>query len=545
MKDVIVGLKGGVDFADFLKKNALFSSPRSKLLFGNTFRVTANTDRESAGWVESWSKHKDVEFAQIDEDNELAWAPNDADFAANRQWNLSNINCPRAWDIARGKGIVVAVVDGGVDGNHAELNNRFWRDTNGNNGINLTTQGTLYDTSDFNGHGTIIAGIIAANANNSIGIAGMAPNAKIMVIKAFGPGTTGGKDSMIAQGIVYATDNGAHVINNSWASPTRRPSNPVVKQAIDYAHAKGAIIVCAAGNSNLDAQNFAPANLLNVLAVGAVDRNDNKIATSNYGWVLSVSAPGSTVPNPLRVLQSGPVVTRDYSSNDTSTAAAHVSALVALILSRNRQMKLGNIRYLIENFADPLATPLPMGRGRINAYNTLVNTPNNALKAWVTINRLKITKCDDDDEDMSIGLDVLATYKNGKSGIIFSRNIPEYYVELDGKTKGIWPFDYKIGEEHCVFFAGANVQSEIDIQTLTFDIILNSLDDPGLSWGGSHKFTLDLRGLSTGITEYTITKGQTDHPQTGGEFELKFTLVLFCQFFENAGACNSTFPDDF
>ncbi|MFH1245729.1 MAG: S8 family serine peptidase, partial [Candidatus Omnitrophota bacterium] len=214
-------------------------------------------------------------------------------------WALKadKLNCEPAWDISQGEGVVVAIVDSGIDYNHEDLNANIWINENEipNNGKDDDGNGYIDDIIGWNfidnnndvmdtiGHGSHCAGIIAARGDNGKGIIGVAPKAKIMALKAM----TGEGESTVdkvVQAIKYAADNGADIINLSWGVPTRWWSPiPSLSDVINYAYAKGCIIVCAAGNNNDDATYYPPANYTNVITVGATTQKNEKCSFSNYG----------------------------------------------------------------------------------------------------------------------------------------------------------------------------------------------------------------------------------------------------------------------
>jgi subtilisin family serine protease len=167
----------------------------------------------------------------------------------------------------------------------------MWQDVSGNFGRNFTNNSD--NPMDDVGHGTHVAGTIAATGNNGIGIIGVAPKVKIMALKAFT--AEGGLNEAIKDAIKYAVDNGAHVINNSWGPGGRLERNQLVESMIDYAISKGIVVVFAAGNNNDNIRHYAPANHPGVISVAATDENDAKADYSNYGDLVTVAAPGSNI----------------------------------------------------------------------------------------------------------------------------------------------------------------------------------------------------------------------------------------------------------
>ncbi len=272
------------------------------------------------------------------------------------------VRAPEVWNQGiTGANTVVAVVDGGVDYDHIDLNDNIWRNTDEipNNGIDDDGNGFVDDTvgwdfvggdaspDDPNGHGTHVAGAIAAE-NNNIGITGVAPDAQIMPVRAVGS-QGAGNIADIVRGIRYAADNGADVINLSLGTQMPSPlSSMMFQSAIDYASDRGAVTVMAAGNSGGD-QPDSPANLAvqQGIAVGATDNNGNLTDFSNRAGAVSLdylAAPGveisSTLPNDNFGSFSG-----------TSMAAPHVSGAAALIQSANPHLTPTQVEDLLTETA--------------------------------------------------------------------------------------------------------------------------------------------------------------------------------------------------
>lgn len=280
-------------------------------------------------------------------------------FGGTNDWGVNMVNAPEAWDKGyTGKGIIVAVVDTGVDYNHPDLDANIWVNTKEipNNGIDDDGNGFIDDTKgwdfvdndntpmDLYGHGTHVSGTIAGEKND-FGVTGIAYDAKIMpvrVLDANGSGTS----SNVAAGIKYAADNGANVINLSLGGGYSAD----IEDAVKYATAKGAVVVMAAGNEYASQPGF-PANLANQwgVAVGAVDSNDKMAGFSNRAGTTQldyVVAPGvnvySTTPGNTYAIYSG-----------TSMATPHVAGVAALILSANPNLTPAEVEKLLIDTANP------------------------------------------------------------------------------------------------------------------------------------------------------------------------------------------------
>ncbi len=276
----------------------------------------------------------------IEEDSSFADVPN----LGGNDWGRDMINAPEVWDRGyTGQGIIVAVIDTGVDYNHSDLDANIWVNSGeiANNGIDDDGNGFIDDIRgwDFVGndnnpmdehyHGTHVAGIIAAE-NNGSGITGVAPNATIMPVRVLGANGSGSW-SNVAAGIRYAVDNGANVINLSLGGGF----SSEVQSAVQYAAQHNVVVVMAAGNS-AESQPSSPASLANQwgIAVGAVDRNNHIASFSNQAGIPALNyvvAPG------VNVLSTTPNNTYQ-SLNGTSMATPHVAGVVALMLSANHNL---------------------------------------------------------------------------------------------------------------------------------------------------------------------------------------------------------------
>lgn len=288
---------------------------------------------------------------------------NDPALVGNLQWGLLKIGIASesesAWNISRGlPGVKVAVLDTGISQNHEDLNGKVAA------AKNCSDSATL---DDLFGHGTHVAGIISANTNNNLGIAGVGYS--LSLINAKGLGDTGsGYYSWIANCMIWAADAGARVINMSLGGTS---DSRLLSEAVDYAWNKGVVVVAAAGNYASSSPSY-PAYYKRVLSVGAVDQNDVKASFSNYGSWVKVAAPGvgiystlPTAPNAFKQQVYG------YASG-TSMATPFVSGLAGLILSYGN-MDNNTAANLIMDNADKISgTGRDWVYGRINGYRSLL-----------------------------------------------------------------------------------------------------------------------------------------------------------------------------
>lgn len=319
--------------------------------------------------VRAYKQENAIEYAEPDFVAEAVGLPNDPYFG--KQWGLNNtgqtggtpdadIDAPEAWDITTGDaGIKIAVLDTGVDQNHEDLAGKIVANKN------FTRSRTV---DDLYGHGTHVAGIAAAMTNNGRGVAGGGYNCTIMNGKVLGD-TGSGYYSWIANGIIWAAENGAKVINMSLGGT--EPSS-TLEAAVNYAWTKGAVLAAAAGNSNTNDPLY-PACYANCIAVAATDQNDAKAGFSSYGEWVDVAAPGvdifSTLPNHrnrIGILNYG-------SLSGTSMATPYVSGVAGLVWATGYGTDNVSVRSRIESTADQDLLPIwtDYGIPRVNAYGAV------------------------------------------------------------------------------------------------------------------------------------------------------------------------------
>ncbi len=281
------------------------------------------------------------------------------------QWGWAKIQAYAAWDLVTGASTVkIAVVDTGIDNSHPDLPAVVLQKDFINNDNNA---------EDDNGHGTHVAGTIGALTNNGAGVAGTNWSVSLMAAKVLDASGSGSYTS-IANGIKWAADNGAKVINMSLGGSV---GSKTLQSAVDYAWGKGVVLACAAGNNGTKNKSY-PAAYTNCIAVAATDQNDAKASFSQYGasWV-DVAAPGvailSTLPNTPVYLntQYGYYTTYD-ALNGTSMATPHVAGLAGLIWAGGQCSTASCVRSRIEQNADAIAgTGTYWYWGRINAYRAV------------------------------------------------------------------------------------------------------------------------------------------------------------------------------
>jgi len=314
-------------------------------------------------FVKAYKKSPYVEYAEPNAVAEKTGITNDPSLPS--QWGLYSIDAAQsggdsAWDITSGSSSVkIAILDTGIDPNHADLQGKIIATSN------FTDSSS---SADVDGHGTHVAGIAAAATNNGIGVAGTGYNSSLMNGKVLGD-TGSGYYSWIANGIVWAADNGAQVINMSLGGSS---SSTALQDAINYAWQKGVVVVAAAGNSSSSSPSY-PAYYTNVIAVAAIDSNNNKASWSNYGNWVDVAAPGVSIYSSYK---------GSYANlSGTSMASPFVAGLAGLVWGKGDCSTNTCVRSKIESTADSIAgTGSYWTYGKINAYKavssgSVVTTP--------------------------------------------------------------------------------------------------------------------------------------------------------------------------
>ncbi|MFC4735972.1 S8 family serine peptidase [Bacillus daqingensis] len=301
------------------------------------------------GQAKGLSNHPHVEY--VEEDAEVQ-------AMQTVPYGVSQVQAP---DVHRfgyfGQGVRVAILDTGIDANHQDLNVygghsvfSSWPDSN--------------PYIDNDGHGTHVAGTVAA-LNNSVGVLGVAPQARLYAVKVLDQNGSG-SNAGIAQGIEWSILNNMDIVNMSLGGPT---DSSILRAYSDYAYNQGLLLIAAAGNSGNasgtgDSVGY-PAKYDSVMAVGAVDANNNRASFSSTGPAVEIAAPGvsiqSTYPN------------NGYRSlNGTSMAAPHVAGVAALLMHYRPNYSAQQVRSVLNNSAQPLGNSNHFGNGLVGAYRAFV-----------------------------------------------------------------------------------------------------------------------------------------------------------------------------
>ena len=384
----------------FPHKKELSKSSAESVDISKFYILKYSEDIHPYDLIKKFSKNELVEYAEPKYIREVSHSPNDPSFIQGNQWALKTIEAERAWDISRGsKEIIIAIVDTGVEWTHSDLADNIWINTKEipNNGIDDDNNGYIDDVRgwDFGGlgngtypipdndpnedrpdHGTHVAGIASAVTNNGVGVAGVGYNCLIMPVKVSQDNQRNLNNTVYIlygyEGIVYAVDNGAHIINCSWGGDGySRFENEIIQ----YANQKGAVIVAAAGNDGSFKSTYGPASYDHVIAVAATNENDTRSSFSNWGYFVDVTAPG------LNIYNTWKTNTYTYLSG-TSMSTPHVAGAAALLKAHYPNYTPDQIAEQIRVSADNIDNVNPfhkglLGFGRLNVYRALtVNSPS-------------------------------------------------------------------------------------------------------------------------------------------------------------------------
>ncbi len=347
--------------------------------------------------------------------------PNDPGFLQGTQSYLNQVKATEAWAVQPdANGVVIAIIDSGSDLQHIDLADNIYHNVNdpingidddgdgyidnymgwdfvGASASNIVEDNNPDITADSLDHGVHVSGLASAVTNNGIGIASIAKNAKLMIIK------TGADDNSSSiykgyEGIIYAVDQGAKIINCSWGGPG---GGAYGQDVINYAVSKGCLVVAAAGNSKSNTPIY-PSAYSGAFAVANVTSDDVKATSSSYGYHVAVSAPGTSIYSTINANNFG------YKSG-TSMAAPIVSSAAALVLAKNPTLSGIQVGEILRITADDIYTSKPdndpynnqLGSGRINVFRAInegaspsiryqkidiEDSSNGALSAGDTIN---------------------------------------------------------------------------------------------------------------------------------------------------------------
>ncbi len=362
----------------------------------NSYRIKNNSCKNLESIVEELNRNENIEYVEFDNPIKVAsldyfseksgsWGQNYDDL-----WAFKKIQSEEAHALSEGDGITIAVIDTGIDFQHPDLEANIWHDAQQVYGRSFVEGES--DITDRNGHGTHVAGIIAAVKDNNIGIVGVAPQAELLALKAF-DSSGRGYLSDILEALDYAIDKDVDIINASWIIDS---SSPGLQEMITRAYTAGIPIIASAGNNDQELSTQAPAIYSESITVAATDQNDKKTFFSNYGNRVDIAAPGGGTPeeanndgvyNILSTMNRNSKVGKnlrsleidDGSNNNssyfryagTSMATPFVTGVVALLKSLDDKLGIEDIRTIIKTSADT-SIGTKIGAGRINAYKAIM-----------------------------------------------------------------------------------------------------------------------------------------------------------------------------
>ncbi|WP_276347248.1 S8/S53 family peptidase [Daejeonella sp. JGW-45] len=321
-----------------------------------------------------------VEYAEPSYIYHTSYVPSDPFYNPSQSY-LRQIRANLAWDVIRGSaGIVIAIVDSGSDMDHEDLKPNLLlpgKDLVGASYLTTVEDNDPDVKSDSTDHGVRVSGLASAMSDNGIGVSSTAFNAKLLIVKA------GADNNATAiyrgyEGIKFAADNGANIINCSWGGPA---GGAYGQDIVNYALAKGCLIVAAAGNEGSNEPEY-PAVYSGVMSVASVDNADRKSNFSNFGSHVSISAPGETFTTGNR---------NNYTAaRGTSFSAAIVSSAAALVKTRFPGFNMDQVKEQLRVTADNI-DPINLGfggllgKGRLNVFRAVTETPPSIRQQKITL----------------------------------------------------------------------------------------------------------------------------------------------------------------
>ena len=458
--ELLIGFKQNTTITqrrDILKAFSLSEKDYQEQGAINLVRVPRGQDLEKM--ANQLVQYKEVNFVEPNLQLQGSSIPSDSYYS--KQWGAKKINLPEAWDTTTGESsIVVAVVDSGVDTNHPEFKGRIIKPYDISTG-----KKSIIGTS----HGTHVAGIIGA-AMDKKGVVGTASNISLMPINIF----KGSEASMFnfIQGIQYAVDNGADIINLSLYTTYY---SATMDTAIQYAHSKGILLVSAVGNDG-SATTAYPAALENVIAVSATNQDDSFAKYSNRGGYVDISAPGTDI---ISTDTDGKYLTM----TGTSMATPYISGVSALILSKNPYLSPDEVESILTKSSKELGSKGKddyFGYGRVDAAAAIKQTPSPVKNFKISTSNLQ---------------------QNGKNTVDVSFNVEE------GRKVSLYITDKK----------GKTIKNLITNQSSNGELIQaswNGLNNDG-AYNYSSKVTIKIKvtdGSKTSYENKNVTITDTLHP---------------------------------
>ncbi|MEX3071546.1 S8 family serine peptidase [Vibrio alginolyticus] len=290
--------------------------------------------------------YDEVEYAEYSAQTSVDAFPDDTDFSS--QSNMTTVRADEAWYVSSGN-TFISMIDTGVDYQHTELDSKV---INGRDFVSADD-----DSMDEDGHGTHVAGIAVAKANNGDGIAGLAWNSKVIAVRGLG-----GSYAALVAAIRYSADRGSKVINISGGAYI---NSDALNSATAYAESKSALVVSTAGNDGLNESRY-PCAYDSVLCVANSTNADGKASSSNFGAWVDIAAPGEDIPS----TQLGGGIT---TKSGTSMAASLISGAAAMVWTQHPEWAAENIRTRLIDSGKTLSSSLLIGSARLDVFEAVFN----------------------------------------------------------------------------------------------------------------------------------------------------------------------------
>lgn len=377
--EVLLDLSDGASFVDAQSVVAgldvEIASPDPILAGPSIFKVIRHgaSQARTVELAAELAKRPGVQTAEPNWVRRALYAPNDPLF--KHQWHMRMVRAPETWDLVTGKGIVVAVLDTGIAYGKDPAKPSVLRDLKGVEMLHpRNTLGNNDDANDRHGHGSHVAGTIAQNTHNKVGVVGVAYGAKLMPVKVLSDGGSGSMESVV-KGIYWAADHGAHVINMSLGS---RQGAQIEEDAVTYAFKKGVFVACAAGNEGGEQVNY-PAACKDAVAIAAVRFDRTRTFYSSYGAKVALSAPGGDtrvdqdkdgMPDGVfqNTVRAGGKTEDFFMFQGTSMATPHVAGAAALVMSAGEKDPAKVLKILQATATKVEGNARGMGAGVIDVY---------------------------------------------------------------------------------------------------------------------------------------------------------------------------------
>ena len=342
---LLVGAKAGLKDTEVdAQARGLGAAKARRIGKGNLFIVDLPSVGNERAMLAVLGRNPHFRFVELDYKVPASFAANDPYLGS--QWHLGKINASTAWDTAQGSGVTVAILDSGVNGAHPDLASRMvpgWNVIDGNS-----------DTSDVNGHGTMVAGTAVASLNNGAGVAGTAGAARLMPVR-ISDANAYAYWSNVATGLYWAADNGAKVANISYSGAATSAS---VMAAADYMRAKGGMVFISAGNAGTEVTASTSAS---ITVVSATNSSDTRTSWSNWGSLVKLAAPGEGIWTTER---GG-----SYSApSGTSFAAPMAAGVAALVMSARPDLSVAQVEDALVSSAKDLGD---VGRDKYYGYGRI------------------------------------------------------------------------------------------------------------------------------------------------------------------------------